>query len=71
MTQSTDQQPPRREDQSGRTGGGESGGGAYRDKDQVPTDPGSFDGGQSHKQYHGTGDDRDGDANPNAVADHD
>ncbi|HEX8420065.1 MAG TPA: hypothetical protein VF638_08655 [Sphingomonas sp.] len=61
----------RPEDASGRTGGGESGGGAFKDDSLVPTKPGSYDGGQSRKEYHGGGDDKDGDANPNAVADHD
>lgn len=61
----------RPEDASGRTGGGESGGGAFKDPAQVPTKPGSYDGGQSRKEYHGGGDATDDDANPNAVADHD
>jgi hypothetical protein len=61
----------RREDAGGRTGGGESGGGAFKDPSLVPTEPGSYDGGQSRKQYHGGGDTSDGDENPNAVADHD
>jgi hypothetical protein len=49
----------RPEDATGREGGGESGGGSFKD------------GGQSRKEYHGGGDDKDGDGNQNAVADHD
>ena len=68
---STSEDGIRREDAAGRTGGGESGGGAFKDESLVPTEPGSYDGGQSRKEYHGGGDDADGDGNPNAVADHD
>lgn len=66
-----DRNKDRKEDLSGRTGGGESGGGAFKDKSQVPTEPGSFDGGQSRRPYHGGGDEQDGNGNENAVADHD
>lgn len=59
------------ESASGRVGGGESGGGAFKDPSLVPTKPGSYDGGQSQRKYSGTGDAGDDDDNPNAVADHD
>jgi len=55
----------------GRTGGGESGGGAYKDPDLVETKPGSYQGGQSKKEYHGGGDAVAGDDNANAVTDED
>ena len=55
----------------GRTGGGESGGGAYVDPEQVKGDGdhgvGSRYGGQSNMAYHGPGDAEDGDDNPNAT----
>ncbi len=52
--------------ETGRKGGGESGGGAFKDKDQVKGDPDNdgFDhqhGGQSHIDYSGPD-------NPNATA---
>ena len=54
----------------GRTGGGESGGGAYVDPEQVKgdTDQGGLGrhGGQSNMAYHGSGDAEDGGGNPNA-----
>lgn len=59
-------------DAGGRTGGGESGGGAYKDKDQVTGNPKARGfmghGGQSDIAYHGPGDKNDGGGNENAVA---
>ncbi len=59
-------------DAGGRTGGGESGGGAYKDKDQVTGNPKAQGfmghGGQSKIAYHGPGDKNDGGGNENAVA---
>lgn len=55
------------EDASGRTRGGESGGGPYKDPDQVEPDPDS-PGGQTHQAYSGPGDAQDGGDNPNAVS---
>ena len=52
----------------GRTGG-ESGGGAFKDPSLVKTKPGSFDGGQSKKAYHGGSDAVAADSNVNAVTD--
>jgi hypothetical protein len=56
----------------GRKGGGESGGGAYADPDQVKGDPkasGYFGhGGQSNNSYSGPGDAGDDTDNPNATA---
>lgn len=58
--------------ETGRTGGGESGGGAYKDKDQVKGDPDNSGfmkhGGQSHIDYSGPIDDDGKPANPNATA---
>ena len=55
----------------GRTGAGESGGGAYVEPDQVKGDPGpdilGGHGGQSNMGYHGPGDAQDGGENPNAT----
>jgi len=55
----------------GRTGGGESGGGAYTDPEQVKGDPEQGilgrHGGQSNIAYHGPGDAEDGGNNPNAT----
>jgi hypothetical protein len=54
----------------GRTGAGESGGGAYVDPDQVKGDPDpgmlGDHGGQSNIAYHGPGDSEDGNDNPNS-----
>ena len=55
----------------GRTGGGESGGGAYVDPEQVKGDEdlgiGSRHGGQSNMAYLGPGDAEVGGDNPNAT----
>ena len=55
----------------GRKGGGESGGGAYVDPEQVKGDDdhgvGSRHGGQSNMAYHGPSDAEHGDDNPNAT----
>ena len=50
----------------GRTGGGESGGGAYK-TNSVPGGKDHGHGGQSNIGYTGTGDVEDGGDNPNAV----
>lgn len=58
--------------ETGRDGGGESGGGAYKDKDQVKGDPDNGGimkhGGQSHIDYSGPVVDDGKPANPNATA---
>jgi hypothetical protein len=55
----------------GRTGAGESGGGAYVDPEQVKGDTNQSvlgaHGGQSNMAYHGPGDAEDGGGNPNAT----
>ncbi|TPG18781.1 hypothetical protein EAH87_11990 [Sphingomonas koreensis] len=54
----------------GRTGGGESGGGALKDPDQVAPKRGPRGrGGQRENRYYGPGDADAGDDNPNAVSD--
>jgi hypothetical protein len=61
-------------DGGGRMGGGESGGGAYKNQEDVSSDPDSRGfmghGGQTDIAYRGTGDRRDGDDNPNSVTNH-
>ena len=56
--------------QTGRSGSGESGGGAFKDKDLVEGDPGNTGfmahGGQSNIAYSGPIDDDGNPANPNA-----
>ncbi|HEX8415159.1 MAG TPA: hypothetical protein VF637_14945 [Sphingomicrobium sp.] len=56
-------------DSTGRAGAGESGGGAYKDNDQVKGDPGNTGflahGGQSNIEYSGPIDDDGKPANPN------
>ena len=76
-TQASGGDEPRRDDgvseseAGGRTGGGESGGGAYADPEQVKGDPDQGilgrHGGQSNIAYHGPGDAEDGGDNPNAT----
>lgn len=57
--------------ETGRSGGGESGGGAFKDKGQVKGDPGNTGfmahGGQSNIDYSGPIDDDDKPVNPNAT----
>ena len=57
--------------ETGRAGGGESGGGAFKDKGQVKGDPGNTGfmahGGQSNIDYSGPINDDDTPSNPNAT----
>ena len=61
------------DDAGGRRGKGESGGGAYKDPEEVPVRPDERGfmghGGQGDMSYRGAGDRADGDDNPNAVTD--